>query len=111
MFGLKVMVANILELTVVSSRITIPSGNFKLNRSIRERCLANYRVLWPLMNLTRINRQMNIAYISALLLQTSVAHLYAYSMLLISLPLDVPILVLSVFLAFNCGGENPSTSL
>ena len=40
---------------------------------------------------------MNIAYISALLLKTSVlVHLYTYSMLLILLPLDMPILVLIV---------------
>ena len=68
------------------------------------------------MNLTRIYHQMKIAYISALLLKTTVVHLYTYSMLLTSLLLDMPILVLTVLFGLqvavaNCSGPTVDLQL
>ena len=61
----------------VSSLIIIVSSDFKLDGSICDRYSVNFGVFCPLINLTRFNREGNIAYISAMLLQTSTVHSYA----------------------------------
>ena len=52
----------------VSSLIMITSSNFKLDGSIWDRYSANYGMFGLLINLTKFNRQVNIAY---MLLQTA----------------------------------------
>ena len=48
----------------VSSLIMIASSSFNLDGSIRDRYSAKYGIFCPLINLTKFNRQANIAYIS-----------------------------------------------
>ena len=76
----------------------ITPSSVKLDGRICERYSANYDLFCPLMDLIRIGRQANIAYISV----HAAPDLYSsflYIILFVLIPLDEVILALSVCLA------------
>ena len=52
-------------MTIVPSLIVITPSISRIDGSIYEKYSANNGILCPLMNLTKFNRQVNIAYTSA----------------------------------------------